>query len=40
MTGPLNLMMKDFRNTIEPRRRNAEVRIDMNKMLDEAIRIR
>lgn len=40
MTGPLNLMMNDFRNTVEPRRRNAEVRIDMIKILDEAIRKR
>ena len=40
MVGPLNLMMTDFRNAVEPRRRNTEVRIDMIKMLDEAVRIR
>lgn len=33
-------MMNEFRNLVEPKRRNAEVRIDMIKMLDEAIKKR
>jgi hypothetical protein len=37
LKGSLNKMITTFRTSIEPERKNAEIRIDMNLMLNEVI---
>jgi hypothetical protein len=37
LKGSINKMITTFRTSIEPVRKNAEIKIDMNKMLNEVI---